>query len=111
MSNLHICADDTELRTNKSYMLLYFTASFCPPCKRIGPVIQNYSDDPNYKHIDFFKVDIQDCPSIAESYDIKSVPTFILISKQETSEIIQGKVVGANHENLQSLLSSTCKLI
>ena len=30
-------------------IILYFTATWCGPCKLISPVVQELSDDPEYK--------------------------------------------------------------
>ena len=109
MSDLQICTEDTTLTTNAEYMLLYFTASFCPPCQKIGPFVTRLSEDPNYHKIKFFKIDIQSCPSLTNTYNISSVPTFILIRKGEPDQIVE-TMTGADDSRLQALLSSTNKI-
>ena len=54
--------------------IFYFTASWCPPCKRIAPVFEKLSvENPGAS---FVKIDIDALPDAAASAGIQSVPTF-----------------------------------
>ena len=55
--------------------ILYFTATWCPPCRKIGPVFEDLSR--NNADILFVKIDIDQLPEAAELNGIRSVPTFI----------------------------------
>lgn len=57
--------------TNK---ILYFTAAWCPPCKKIAPIFEKLSTD--FSETIFVKIDIDDHRDLAEEYNISSVPTF-----------------------------------
>lgn len=54
--------------------ILYFTATWCPPCKKIAPVFEKMSKD--FAKTTFVKIDIDDHRDLAEQYNISSVPTF-----------------------------------
>lgn len=60
--------------------IYYFTASWCPPCRAIAPVFKTLSDA--HKSISFVKIDIDANPEVAESFNIRSVPTFIYFNGQ-----------------------------
>ena len=64
-------SDIIKSDTNK---ILYFTASWCPPCKKIAPVFEKLSGD--FAETTFVKIDIDDHRDLAEEYNISSVPTF-----------------------------------
>lgn len=68
---------DKLLKGSKMYNLLYFTASWCGPCKRISPIINDKFTKIN--NLQIYKIDIDSNDEICEKYNIKSVPTFILI--------------------------------
>lgn len=55
--------------------VLYFTASWCPPCKMIAPVFEKLSKD--FPQTKFVKIDIDDHNDAASEYGIRSVPTFM----------------------------------
>lgn len=57
---------------NKS--VLYFTAKWCPPCRRIGPFFAELSSET--PGVDFGKVDIDDNPDATSMAKVMTVPTF-----------------------------------
>lgn len=63
--------------------LLYFTASWCPPCKRMAQTTFQQQSVANmlapYQPI---KIDIDAHPAIAEKFGIRSVPTFLILAGQ-----------------------------
>lgn len=54
--------------------ILYFTATWCPPCKKIAPVFEKMSKE--FTNTTFVKIDIDDFQDLAQEYRISSVPTF-----------------------------------
>lgn len=52
------------LKVSEQKKVLYFTASWCPPCKVIGPIVEQLSKvNPD---ITFVKIDIDDLPEAAQ---------------------------------------------
>lgn len=69
---MHSCGLCGSCDRDKS--VLYFTAKWCPPCRRIGPFFAELSlDTPN---VTFGKVDIDDNPDATSMAKVMSVPTF-----------------------------------
>jgi thioredoxin-like negative regulator of GroEL len=66
--------------TNTQPVLAYFTASWCGPCKQMAqttltnPAVLNLLKD--LKHV---AIDIDEQPTIAERFEIRAVPTFVLL--------------------------------
>lgn len=54
-----------------------FFATWCGPCKMFAPTFEKLSQDFNGK-LEFIKIDIDKNNEIADNYNVKSVPTFIL---------------------------------
>lgn len=85
MSNLVIPGNQDAFNTilkSDAKAILYYTASWCPPCKAIAPIFENLSkENPN---ITFTKVDVDALPEAASFAGIQSVPTFLFRSEQKT---------------------------
>lgn len=58
--------------------ILYFTAVWCTPCKLLGPTMSEVSE-----HITVDKIDIDESTNthLLAQYNVKSVPTIILINE------------------------------
>uniref|UniRef100_A0A6C0D090 Thioredoxin domain-containing protein n=1 Tax=viral metagenome TaxID=1070528 RepID=A0A6C0D090_9ZZZZ len=76
------------LKESKTYNLLYFTASWCGPCKRISPIINDKFTKIN--NLQIYKIDIDNNEEICDKYNVKSVPTFILIYENDIKMTYNG---------------------
>ena len=54
--------------------ILYFTASWCQPCRMLGPIMESVKGQVNYSKLD---VDVEQ--DLAVKYKVRSVPTLVLI--------------------------------
>ncbi len=74
---------EKKLEKEKKPIFIDFYAKWCSPCKMIAPIIDSLSTDYSGKMC-FMKVDIEECPELAEKYKVKSVPTLIIVRKEKT---------------------------
>jgi thiol-disulfide isomerase/thioredoxin len=74
--------------------VLYFTASWCGPCKKVSPDYEKLSN--LYKNIFFFKIDVDENNKLSTIYDIKSMPTFFFFKSKDDFK----KYIGANLDEL-----------
>ena len=65
---------DKALQTAGKTVVINFSTDWCPYCKRLEPVIGKVADE-NKDTIDVYYVNIDECPDLAEQYDIMTVPT------------------------------------
>ncbi|BDR08995.1 thioredoxin family protein [Comamonas thiooxydans] len=84
IATLHI--DDFQrvinnLNNQGELAIIYFSASWCQPCKRMAPVFERISIHFNDANIFFGSIDIAEAPIIAQQYGIKSVPTVAILQK------------------------------
>jgi thioredoxin 1 len=63
-------------------MVLYYTATWCPPCRAIAPIFEKLSE--KYENVVFTKIDVDQLPEAAAAASISSVPTFILKNNGKT---------------------------
>ena len=68
------------------YSLLFFSAPWCGPCKSMSPVFEQIADE-KAAELKAIKVNIDDMPSLAQKYGIRSIPSLLLLkNKLVTSE-------------------------
>ena len=55
-----------------------FYAGWCGPCRALGPILEEIASA--YKgQLDVYKVDVDLCETVADAYDIRSIPTTFFI--------------------------------
>ena len=87
-----VSGDDCFRVLDDSKMVLfYFTASWCGPCQRISPKVEELSNKIS-ERVNTYKISIDDDENseICEKCQIKSVPTFILFKNRSSLGIING---------------------
>lgn len=89
-----------DLSTNK-YIFLFFTASWCGPCKSIKPQIEEIANKIVNKNIIFYKIDIGENEELAEKMNVRSVPTFVLIKDGKIVKYFVGANIKYVHELLR----------
>ncbi len=71
-------------------VLIDFWASWCGPCKMMGPVVDQIAEDMG-ESAKICKINIDEQPELAGKYNVMSIPTFILL--KNGSEV--NRTVGA----------------
>lgn len=79
-----------------------FTATWCGPCKAIGPYFEELSMRPEYARLAFLKVDVDKLPEVAQVGNVSSMPTFQVWKAGEA--VLE--MVGANKDKLIGLLDA-----
>jgi thioredoxin 1 len=70
-------------------VLVDFWAEWCGPCKMIAPVLDELSTEYTGK-IKIAKVNIDEHPTIAAEYGIRSIPTLLVIKGGQVTEQMVG---------------------
>ena len=59
--------------------ILYFTASWCGPCKALAPRMESLSSQINYE-----KIDVDNNQDLSMKYGVRNVPSLVLIDSNGT---------------------------
>ena len=58
-------------------MILYFTADWCNPCKQTKPIVEELNREQIMAK--FFIIDVDSEIEMAKDFEIRSVPTFVVM--------------------------------
>ena len=79
MNVLHINNDNfhNEVLNSDKPVLLDFFASWCGPCRMVGPILDEIAEE--REDIKVCKVNVDEEPELASQYQIVSIPTLLVI--------------------------------
>ena len=72
---------DEEVIKSDKKVLIDFWASWCGPCKMIGPIVEEVAEANS--DIKVVKVNVDEQATLATRYQIMSIPTLIVMEKGE----------------------------
>lgn len=86
MKVLHINNDNfhKEVLNSDKPVLLDFFASWCGPCRMVGPILDEIAQE--REDIKVCKIDIDEQPELASRYRIMSVPTLMVLKNGQIME-------------------------
>lgn len=87
-------SDDWVFKGEKP-AIIYFTASWCGPCKVLAPVLEDVAGEYKDK-INVYKIDIDKERELAMKLNIRSVPTIIFSPVKGVPEVVMGSAPKQN---------------
>jgi thioredoxin 1 len=72
-------------------VLVDFYADWCPPCRVVGPVIDQLAEA-YANRIGVYKVDVDMSPELASRFGVRSIPTLVVFKDGEPVESVVGVV-------------------
>jgi thioredoxin 1 len=100
MATVEITTDNfEEVITNNDVVVVDFWAAWCAPCRTFAQVYETASE--KYPDIVFGKVDTEAQTELAGRFDIRSIPTLMLVREKV---ILYSKPGAVPAQSLQSLL-------
>ena len=81
---------DTQVLGSPRPVVVDFWASWCGPCLRLAPLVDELAEE--MSGIEFVKVNVDDEPELAQRFGVTSIPTLKLFRQGE----LVGSQVGAS---------------
>jgi thioredoxin 1 len=79
--------------------VLYFTADWCNPCKKVKPIVEEINRESSNK---FQLIDVDSEMELVKRFEIRSVPTFILL---EDGKEIKRTTGAQTREQLEAFIN------
>lgn len=81
--------------------IFYFTADWCAPCKRTKPIVEELNRESADVRFQIIDVDIEG--ELAKVFEVKSVPTFIVVENGKEIKRVTGAQTREQLEGLMAL--------
>ncbi|KAI3495243.1 hypothetical protein L1887_37486 [Cichorium endivia] len=94
---------DSYVQQSKSHgtpIVAHFSASWCIPSVAMIPFFEELAL--TFHDITFLTVDVDDFKDVATKYEVKAMPTFLLIKEGD----VIGKLVGANPDEIKKRIET-----
>ena len=97
-----IATDSTAVANEEKTVVLDFFATWCGPCKAMAPAMEEMEKKYGDK-IEFKKIDIDQYPDLAAQFQIRGVPTLVIVSPE--GEIVNKQVGYQDASQLEEVFS------
>ena len=79
MSAINITKNNfqSEVLNSEKPVLLDFWASWCGPCRRVSPIVDEIADERGDLKVG--KINVDEQPELAAQFDVMTIPTLIVI--------------------------------
>jgi len=82
---------ESEVLKSKVPVVIDLWAEWCGPCRMYSPIIEQVSEEYD-KKVKFVKINVDDNESLAQKYNVMSIPTTLLIEHGEIKAMSVGAV-------------------
>lgn len=79
---------ENEVIKTEGFVLVDFWAEWCMPCKRLMPIMEAVSE--KIQNIKFVKVNVDDNPDLSSKFNIRTIPTLVLLNKGQPVAVKNG---------------------
>ena len=92
---------EKDITSENLPILVDFWAEWCGPCKQIGPILEELSNQYENK-LKIFKINIDENPQIPQKYGVRGIPTLMLF---KDGNLIDSKVGSLPKSALENWLT------
>ncbi|MGB0722525.1 MAG: thioredoxin family protein [Gammaproteobacteria bacterium] len=86
--------------TDNEFVIIDFWAPWCGPCQSFGPVYEEISDKAEYDGIVFAKVNTEEEQEMAGYFQIRSIPTLMIMREKVIIFSQAGALPGSAFEQI-----------
>lgn len=97
----------TRVVQEKDWVLIYFTAAWCGPCKIMGPVMEEVAAA-SAESVTVIKADVDQFPALAAHYSLRGVPALLLF---KNGHLVDRKVGSAPAKMVSDWINQSRKKV
>ncbi|XP_033130664.1 putative thioredoxin H10 [Brassica rapa] len=95
----------TEANNNGMILVVYFSAPWCVPCKKIEPVFKKLASI--YPSMIFVTIDVEELAEFSDEWNVEATPTIVFLKDGRQMD----KLVGAETSELQKKTAAAADLL
>lgn len=81
--------------------LFFFSAEWCGPCKNMKMIVPNVLSSIKNKNITLKIIDVDKNNEIAQKYNVRSLPTFVLVKENANNMFHEiSRIIGFHEESV-----------
>jgi thioredoxin 1 len=80
-----------EVLAHDGTVLVDFSATWCPPCRVLEPILESFAEDRLGK-LKVVKVDMDESPETVKRFSVRAAPTLVVMRKGEKVRVHVGAV-------------------
>ena len=84
-------ANAKELFASGKLVVVDFWATWCGPCRALGPTVASIAEDYEGKAV-VVKCNVDDCDELAEKFGIRNIPTLLFFKGGQVVDRLVGNV-------------------
>ena len=89
---------DAALHNAEGLVLVDFWAPWCGPCKSVTPTLEALAETYT-EGVTFYKVNVDEAPRLMQAFNLRSVPTVLLLKPHEGGARVLDAMVGAKSKS------------
>jgi len=91
MNVLKITKDnfEQEVMNSEKPVLLDFWASWCGPCRMVGPIVEEIAEE-TVGRVKVGKVNVDEEPDLAQTFHVSSIPTLVVMKNGQVAQSTVG---------------------
>ncbi len=100
----HIITDanfEAEVLKSDKPVFVDFWAPWCGPCQMTGPFVHAIAEEMKDANVKICKMNVDECPNTAGTYNVMSIPTFMMFKGGASVDQIVG---GVQKEKLEEMI-------